>query len=102
VIRNIMLCALAALALFAARPAFACSLVSLEPNERQHMLTTCSRLPDNDRSLCNRVVDDSNVVANYKRSCLEAMTLLLKGTAWSIVRGMPAAATCRVGLARDG
>ena len=101
-IRNIMLCALAALALFAARPAMAYSLISLEPNERQHMLTTCGRLPGNDRSLCTRVVDDQNVVANYKRACLEAMTALLRGTAWSIVRSMPAAASCKSGLARSG
>ena len=64
------------------------------------MLTTCKRLPGNDQSLCRRVVDDHNVIANYKRSCLEAMTLLLRGSAWARVRSLPPTITCRQGLVR--
>ena len=86
----------------AVRPALSYSLVSLEPNEREHMITTCNRLPGNDRVLCHTVVDDHKVIANYKRGCLEAMTLLLKGTAWSVVKSLPAAASCRQGLAQAG
>ena len=74
-------CFVVVLSLAVARPALSYSLVSLEPNERENMLTTCNRLPGNDRSLCRNVVDDHKVVANYKRGCLEAMTALLKGTA---------------------
>lgn len=102
VVRTVTVCALAVLSLFAARPAFSYSLVSLEPNERVAMLTTCQRLPGNDQALCRNVVDDKNVIANYKRSCLHAMTLLLKGTAWAAVRSMPATLTCRDGLGRAG
>ena len=88
--------------LAAARPAFSYSLVSLEPNEREHMIATCNRLPGNDRALCHTVVDDHKVIANYKRGCLEAMTLLLKGTAWATVKSMPSALSCRQGLAQAG
>jgi hypothetical protein len=45
--------------------------------------------------MCRSVVDDGKVVVNYKRSCLEAMTLLLHGTAWSKVKSLPSAMTCR-------
>ena len=90
------------MSLAAARPALSYSLVSLEPNEREHMITTCNRLPGNDRALCHSVVDDHKVIANYKRGCLEAMTLLLKGTAWATVKSMPSALSCRQGLAQAG
>lgn len=66
------------------------------------MLSTCNRLTGNDRSLCHKVVDDRNVIANYKRSCLEAMTLLLKGTAWALVKSLPPTVTCRRGLIQAG
>ena len=95
-------CAIAALALVAARPVQAYSLVSLAPNERAAMLSTCQRLQGNDRSLCRSVVDDNRVIANYKRSCLEAMTLLLHGTAWAKVKSLPPTLTCREGLGRAG
>lgn len=90
------------LSLAAARPAVAYSLVSLEPNERATMLTTCKRLQGNDQALCRDVVDDTRVIANYKRSCLEAMTLLLKGTAWARVKSLPPTLTCRYGLLKAG
>jgi len=93
---------LAAASLVAASPALSYSLVSLEPNERENMLTTCNRLPGNDRSLCKNVVDDHKVIANYKRGCLEAMTALLKGSAWAIVKAMPATASCKQGLSQAG
>ncbi len=92
----------AVLSLAAISPAVAFSLVSLEPNEREAMLTTCQRLPGNDQSLCRNVVDDRKVIANYKRSCLEAMTLLLKGTAWATVKSFPSTANCRQGLVQAG
>jgi hypothetical protein len=95
-------CLVVVLSLAAAGPALSYSLVSLEPSERENMLTTCNRLPGNDRSLCRSVVDDHKVVANYKRGCLEAMTLLLKGTAWAAVRSLPATLSCREGLAQAG
>lgn len=101
-IRTATVYALVVLSLAAARPAFSYSLVSLEPNERTHMLTTCGRLPGNDQALCRSVVDDSRVIANYKRSCLHAMTLLLKGTAWDAVKSLPATLTCREGLGKAG
>ncbi len=100
--RNITSCLAVVWSLAGAAPALAYSLVSLEPNERENMLTTCNRLPGNDRSLCRDVVDDHKVIANYKRGCLEAMTLLLKGTAWSTVKSLPAAMSCREGLAQAG
>jgi hypothetical protein len=94
--------AIVVVALSVAAPAHAVSLMTLEPNERENMLTTCNRLPGNDRSLCRNVVDDQKVIANYKRGCLEAMTLLLKDTAWAVVKSMPAALSCRQGLAQAG
>lgn len=102
VIRIVILGALVAVSLAAAREAVAYSLVSLAPNEREHMLTTCGRLPGNDQTLCRNVVDDQRVIANYKRSCLHAMTLLLKGTAWDAVKSLPATLTCREGLGKAG
>jgi len=66
------------------------------------MLSTCGKLGGNDRALCRDVVDDQRVVANYKRSCLQAMTLLMQGTTWSKVKSLPATFTCREGLARAG
>jgi hypothetical protein len=101
-LRKLIGCLGVVFALTAGGPAFAYSLVSLEPNERENMLTTCNRLPGNDRSLCRDVVDDHKVIANYKRGCLEAMTLLLKGTAWATVKSLPAAMSCREGLAHAG
>jgi hypothetical protein len=94
-------CAIVGLALTAG-PAAAYSLVSLEPQERQTMLTTCQHLHGSDRALCRNVVDDGRVIANYKRSCLQAMTLLLQGTTWSRVRSLPPTLTCREGLGRAG
>jgi hypothetical protein len=85
-----------------ARPALAFSLVSLEPNERENMITTCNRVQGNDRALCHTVVDDRSVVANYKRGCLEDMTLLLTGSTWARVRSLPATLSCRAGLAQAG
>ena len=101
-IRTLTVCAIVTLSLIAARPALSYSLVSLEPNERATMLSTCGRLDGNDRALCRNVVDDHRVVANYKRSCLQAMTLLLQGTTWARVRSLPATLTCREGLAHAG
>ena len=90
------------LSLAAARPAVAYSLISLEPNERASMLTTCTKLQGNDQTLCRNVVDDTRVIANDKRSCLAAMTLLLKGTAWAMVKSLPSTLTCRYGLLKAG
>ena len=98
--RTLVVCALVALA--AARPASAYSLVSLAPQERDMMLSTCGKLGGNDRALCRNVVDDHRVIANYKRSCLQAMTLLLQGTTWARVKSLPATLTCREGLAQAG
>lgn len=98
--RTLVVCALVALA--AARPASAYSLVSLAPQERDMMLSTCGKLGGNDRTLCRNVVDDHRVIANYKRSCLQAMTLLLQGTTWARVKSLPATLTCREGLAQAG
>jgi hypothetical protein len=103
VTRALIVCALLALlALGAARPASAYSLVSLDPHERETMLSTCGRLGGNDRALCRSVVEDHRVIANYKRSCLAAMTLLLQGTTWAKVKSLPATLTCREGLAQAG
>jgi hypothetical protein len=102
VLRSLIACAFVAVTLLAARPAAAYSLVSLAPQERETMLSTCGRLDGNDRALCKSVVEDRRVIANYKRSCLEAMTLLLQGTAWSRVKSLPATLTCREGLAQAG
>ena len=90
------------LSLAAAHPAAAMSLVALEPAEREAMLTTCSRLSGDDRALCQNVVQDDKVIANYKRSCLQAFTLLLRGTTWSKVQSLPPTMTCREGLQRAG
>lgn len=98
--RTLVVCALVALA--AARPASAYSLISLDPHERDMMLSTCGKLGGNDRTLCRNVVDDHRVIANYKRSCLQAMTLLLQGTTWARVKSLPATLTCREGLAQAG
>ena len=101
-LRGAMVCALILAALAAARPAAAVSLVTLEPGERTAMLTTCNRLSGDDQAMCRNVVGDRKVVVNYKRSCLEAMTLLLHGTAWSKMKSLPPTLTCREGLARAG
>lgn len=101
-IRHLIACGIVVLALTAARPALSYSLVSLEPNERETMLTTCQRLRGNDQALCRNVVDDKKVIANYKRSCLHAMTLLLQGTAWAAVKSLPATLSCREGLGQAG
>ena len=98
--RTLFVCALLVVA--AAGPASAYSLVSLDPNERSMMLSTCGKLGGNDRTLCRDVVDDHRVIANYKRSCLQAMTLLLQGTTWARVKSLPATLTCREGLAQAG
>ena len=102
VTRTITACATIALLLAAARPAAAYTMHSLEPRERTAMLTTCLRLHGEDRALCRKVVDDRTVIANYKRSCLQAMTLLLQGTAWAVVKSLPPTITCRQGLSRAG
>jgi len=99
-VRALLVCTLLTLA--AAQPASAYSLVSLDPHERETMLSTCGRLDGSDRALCQSVVDDKHVIANYKRSCLEAMTLLMQGSAWARVKSLPATLTCREGLARAG
>jgi hypothetical protein len=98
--RTLVVCALLVAA--AAGPAAAYSLVSLAPQERDMMLSTCGKLGGNDRTLCRDVVDDHRVIANYKRSCLHAMTLLMQGTAWARVKSLPATLTCREGLAQAG
>ena len=101
-LRSLIACVLVTAALVAARPAAAYSLVSLDPHERDMMLSTCGKLGGNDRALCRDVVDDQRVIANYKRSCLQAMTLLMQGTTWARVRSLPATLTCREGLAHAG
>ena len=98
--RTLVVCALLVAAW--AGPASAYSLVSLDPHERDMMLSTCGKLGGNDRTLCRDVVDDHRVIANYKRSCLHAMTLLMQGTTWARVKSLPATFTCREGLARAG
>ena len=100
--RTLVACGLVALALGMARQASAYSLVSLAPQERESMLSACQRLGGNDGALCRSVVEDQRVIANYKRSCLQAMTLLLQGTAWAKVKSLPATLTCREGLAHAG
>ena len=86
-------CGTACLRLFAGQP---------RPHERETILSTCGHLGGSDRALCRSVVDDHHVIANYKRSCLEAMTLLMQGSAWAKVKSLPATLTCREGLARAG
>lgn len=61
------------------------------------MLRTCMHLHGQDRALCRQVVYDSHVIANDKRSCLEAMMLLLKGSAWSVVKSLPPMLTAALG-----
>jgi hypothetical protein len=101
-IRIVIACAAVVLSLAATRPAAAYSLRYLEPGERAAMLNLCLRLHGQDRSLCRQVVDDAQLIANDKRSCLHAMTLLLKGSAWATVKSLPPALTCRAGLTRAG
>ena len=48
------------------------------------------------------MVNDGSMIANTKRSCLQALTLLLQGSTWAAIRGLPPALTCREGLARAG
>ena len=86
----------------AAGPAAAYSLISLEPQEHASMLNACQHLRGSDRALCRDVVEDRNVIANYKRSCLQAMTLLMQGSTWARVRSLPPTLTCREGLGRAG
>jgi hypothetical protein len=102
VIRIITTCAAIALSFAAARPAAAYSLQTLEPHERTAMLRTCMHLDGQQRSLCQQVVDDGHVIANDKRSCFEAMMLLLQGSTWSMVKSVPPTLTCRAGLSRAG
>lgn len=86
----------------AAGPAAAYSLVSLEPQERESMLSACQNLRGSDRTLCRDVVEDRRVIANYKRSCLQAMTLLMQGSNWARVKSLRPTLTCREGLVRAG
>lgn len=84
------------------RPAAALSMIHLKPRERVAMLKTCRHLDGQDEALCRRVVDDPRVIANDKRSCLWAMTALLRGSTWAKVRSLPATVTCTAGLRRAG
>ena len=86
----------------AARPAAAYSLRYLEPGERAVMLSTCRKLHGEDQALCRRVVNDNQLIANDKRSCLHAMILLMKGSTWATVRSLPPALVCRASLGRAG
>ncbi len=101
-LRNIATCIAVVLPLAASAPAFSFSLVSLEPSERDAMLTTCRHLRGGDQALCRDVVNDDNLVANAKRSCLHAMTLMLQGSAWAAIKSLPPAVACREGLQRAG
>ena len=100
--RNIAAAVAIAMSLAATPPALAYSLRYLEPQERDAMLNTCQLLHGKDRTLCQHVVDDSHVIANEKRSCLEAMTLLMQGTVWAATKSLPPTLTCRAGLSRAG
>jgi hypothetical protein len=102
VIRIFAACIVIALSLAPARPAAAYSLRYLEPGERTQMLSACRRLHGEDQALCRQVVDDGQLIANYKRSCLWAMTALMQGSAWAKVRSLPATLTCTSGLRRAG
>lgn len=102
VIRNFAAGAAVALLFASAPPAAAYSLRYLEPQERAAMLNACQKLRGEDRALCRQVVDDRRLIANDKRSCLWAMTMLLQGTAWAKVKSLPATLTCRASLARAG
>ena len=84
------------------RPAAALSMLHLEPRERVAMLRTCRHLNGKNEALCRRVVDDPEVTANDKRSCLWAMLALLRGSTWAKVRSLPATVTCTAGLRRAG
>jgi hypothetical protein len=99
-LHGLAIAALAAVAL--AVSVLVVSTDSLEPKERAAMLTTCNRLGGNDRALCRQVVDDLNVGANTKRSCLQAMTAMLQGSTWARVKDLPPTLTCRYGLGRAG
>ncbi len=102
-LRKTITCAAIAMSLAAAWPAAAYSVRHLEPGERAAMLTACRRLHHgNDRDLCRRIVDDRQLIANAKRSCLWAMTALMQGTAWAKVKSLPATYTCTVSLRRAG
>ena len=101
-VRNIIACGVVTLSLAAAWPAYSFSLASLEASERDAMLATCKHLPGQDASLCRDVVNDGNMVANYKRSCLLAMKLMLQSSTWATIRSLPPAVTCREGLQRAG
>jgi len=84
------------------RPAAALSMRYLQPHERVAMLRTCRHLNGRNEALCRRVVDDPEVTANDKRSCLWAMTALLQGSTWQKVKSLPATITCSGGLRRAG
>lgn len=102
-IRIFAACAVVALLLAAPDPAAAYSVRHLEPGERTDMLTACRRLHHGkDRDLCRRIVDDPQLIANTKRSCLWAMTALMQGTTWAKVKSLPATAVCTVSLRRAG
>lgn len=73
----------------------------LKPGEQTMMVSTCSRLPA-ESTLCRRIANDPRVTVNGKRSCLLAITLLLKGTAWAKLKSLPPTLTCKEDLARAG
>jgi hypothetical protein len=107
VIRRFAACAGIAVSLVVAatampRPAAALSMRYLQPHERVAMLRTCRQLNGKNEALCRRVVDDPQVTANDKRSCLWAMTALLQGTTWQKVKSLPATVTCSAGLRQAG
>jgi hypothetical protein len=97
VVRIITSSFIVALSLAVAAPALS---ASLDPHERDAMLSACGNLSGGDRSLCVEVVNDDSIVANTKRSCLQAMRHMVRGSAWDTVRGTPYAMTCRDGLRR--
>ena len=67
------------------------------------MLTACQRLHrGKDKDLCRQMVDDRQLIANAKRSCLWAMTALMQGTAWAKVKSLPATFACTASLRRAG
>jgi len=89
---------LLALAFFALSPA---SQAQERSGERSMMMATCGRV-GSEGALCRSVVNDARVSMNTKRSCLEAITLILQGTGWSKVRSLPPTLTCESGLGRAG
>lgn len=99
-VRIIAVWGIMALLLAAARLAAVYSLRHLEPHERTAMLRTCMHLHSQNRALCRQLFDDSHVIVNEKRSCHEAMTLRLQGSAWSMVKRLPPMLTCRAGPSR--